>query len=214
MRTFLLQILPFLTSILIGTILFIIEEHHISHEGLSSLIMGIASGLFGIPIVFIFYQMASNYSERKIRKVIANHLIFEMNYIIIRFLKDLKGILDFAPELTKDNLYIFLIENKELEGKKLHFKKDHAQKFQKYKAQILQIAYSNPKLDVLSETVMHNILSIAKELGIISAELEAKNKNRETVIHASLETLVFEIDQWIEFCELEAVVSHHSFTFV
>jgi len=214
MRTFLLQILPFLTSIFIGIVLFIVEEWYVTHEGISNLILGVASGLLGIPIVFIVYQMANDYSEKKIKKVIAAHLIFEVNYVIIRLLKDLKNILNPDITLTKDSLYSFISENKDLEGKKLHLKEEYGQKFLKYKKQILEIIYSNPKLDDLSDTTLQNVLSVAKELGIIATELEAQNKNRESIIQDSVQALINDIDSWIEFCELEAVISHHSFSLV
>lgn len=212
MKTFLLKILPFLTSIFIGVVLFLIAEHQITDAEVSTLIIGVASGLCGIPIVFIFYQMASDYSERKIRKVVAEHIIFEMNYIIIQLLKDLKAILNFKKEFTKENLYSFLAENKDLQRKKLSFTKNHMHNFAIYKTQILQIVYSNSKLEVIPDIVVHTILSLAKEIGIVSKELEAKNNRRNHLISVSLENLINDIDNWIEFCELEAVTSHHTFT--
>ncbi|MDR2901952.1 MAG: hypothetical protein LBU87_02435 [Lactobacillales bacterium] len=214
MRTFLLQTLPFLISILVGVFFFFLEEYQISHTGVSDLIIGVASVLLSIPLVFIFYQMSSNYSRKKIKKVVTDHVIFEMNYVIVRLLKDLRLILGFKPELTKDNLYGFLLENRQVGKKNLHFKKEYVEKFSRYKKQILGIVYSSPGLDIMSDDAIQNILSIAKELGIIGIELEAKNKNRDPILRASVETLIDDIDRWIEFCELSAVVSHHSFSLV
>lgn len=212
MKTLYLQILPFIVCLFAGILIFFIEENILVNEGLSSLAMGIASGLIGIPLIFICYEIFKDFSQRRIRSAITNHLIFEINYVIIKLLKDLKKALNFKEEFTKDTLYRFLIENKDLKNRKLSFTLEQSKNFQKYKQKILKIVYSIDKLDLFPDDVIQNILSITKELGIISLEIGSRYKDSALVIQNSLENLIDNLDEWIEFCELDAIINHHSLT--
>ena len=213
MKTFLLRILPFLISLIVGICLFSVEEYLIQHEGVSTLLMGIASGLFGIPIIFIFYETITSFSRKHIQSVITKHIIFEMNYPLISLLKELSAMLNFKEKLSGKNIHTFLAENRDLEHKTPNFSRMTPKKFQQYKDKILKIMYHNSKMDVLPEKVIQTLLSAAEELGVIASELEEKKK-RAKIIKNSLEALIDDLEKWIEFCELDAIINHHTFTFL
>ena len=211
MKTLLLKTLPFLISITIGTILFICEEFLIQHEGVSALVMGIASTLFGIPIIFIFYETVTSFSKRHLKSVMTRHIIFEMNYPIVRLLRELAVIFGFKYRLSRQNLHGFLAENRDFSNKTPKFNANTPKKFQHYKDEILKIMQSNSRMDVLPDEIIQSLLSIAEDLGVIALELGEKKKRADIIRH-SLELMTSDLEKWIEFCELDAIINHHSFT--
>lgn len=215
MRNFLLRILPFIISFLAGVIIFIIAEFKIEHEGLNILIIGVASGLLGIPLVFICYEVVNRITSKSINSSMLEHLTFELNDVIIAIIDDMKNMLNFKEAITKENLAYFLTNVEELVKNK--HKKDidikYIKSFLDKKQQIIKLAYSGNNFEIFPQEQMKSILEISKVLGIIAKELESqKDALNQNMFRVSIITLSQRIEDWISFCEEDAIITHHSFS--
>lgn len=210
MKNLFLRLLPFLLSLLVGIVIFIIAEFHVNHVGFTSLVIGVASGLLSIPIIFICYEFVNNFTKKKINRAILEHVIYEVNDSIIMIILCLKRLINFEEKITKDNIAYFLVELKSKDPLEMSLDASIPKMLEKHKAVLLDLMYKGNAFNIIPNAQVENILNLTKLLGVISREVESAKNNK--ILKTSISALVDRIENWVLYCEEDAILNHHSFS--
>ena len=98
-----LSSLPFLISIVIGVCIYLFSTTAQINNDLKSLLINISSALLAIPIVFLFYDLISKFSKRKLQKEIFDYAKMTTDRSILSTLFQLIGILYFVGSSATAN---------------------------------------------------------------------------------------------------------------
>lgn len=222
MKAFFLKLLPYLISILAGAIIYVVAELHIDPEiGIYSLIIGIASGLLSIPLIFICYEGINRICSQNLRKTLFHHLSFEINAIIIDILKQLKTVVQFTEPLDNDNLERLLDFTADDIRPRIYLDAHSAEQLQKAKEQMFHVVQKEAQgqADILSDQEMENLLFIRKECGSVAREINhllSQSENDRDFHHlaSSIALLTQHISEWLDQCETQALVNHEHYRFL
>lgn len=210
-----LRLLPYFISIASGTIFYIAANKWIEDEGLNGLIVNIAAALLSIPLIFIFYEVISNMCTKNIKNSLFEHLCFEINYIIIDVIKNTRKMLNITDELNEDSLFLFLKKDKIFIKDNLVIQNELSKLFKSDKDKLLDLSYGQSSLEALSEPQINCLLSIAKNLGILSKEIEyIDTTGSRTLVEDNILELLSLLARWIDLCEDNAIINHHSFKLI
>lgn len=213
MKTLTLRLLPYAISFVIGLVLFVVAEFYIRHESLNGLVMSMAAALLSVPVMFICYELIKSNCERRLKDSLRSHLCFELNHHVIHVLSCIKRFVDIdAGEITADNLDNFVSISKNTIQQHLNTDKISIDEFSNTKNAIHSLMYNEGHANVLSDYEVHLVLSLAKQIGIVSSDLKRNDNNRKELVE-SVFTLLKLIGKWVELQEEEFTL-HRDFRFV
>lgn len=217
MRQIALKALPYAISILAGIVIYILTTLHIKEESLNALILGIASGLLSIPMVFLFYDVVNKKCSKNLKNSLFQHASFEINAILFQSLKNIKIILQYDQALDENNIDELLAMSKEDIAANLKLDLTVASDLDKARLELTNIVYKNSDLGSLSDAEFEKILAISKELNLISKELahqiDIKEKEQGVLVN-NISILLRLISEWFDLCEEEAVLNHQCFRLI
>lgn len=212
MKTFILRVTPYVITLIAGMVIYYYAEYVIEDEGMNGLLVGVASGLVSVPLVFICYEVVSEICNNRLKKTLLAHLVFEINYVIIDIIREMKDVLGYKPELSKDNINEFLDMDKKDIGKRLKIDPKDAEMLKTQKVHLSNILYKDSNMDVLPNEQIRTVLKIVKELGVAAKELEFYKKTKKrTVIDNAAYTLMQALGDWVDYVDEDAIFEHHSF---
>lgn len=211
MKTFLLKITPYIIALFAGVVVYLYAIE-LKDDNLNNLLINVAAGLVSVPLVFMCYEVINEICSRNIKKTLLEHLSFEVNYIIIDIIKNLKDILGISGRLDEKNLNDFLDTDEKTIKEKLKIDISLADSLKNYKQQLLNLIYKDSNMEVLPNDQIQNLLVIAKELGIISRELDHYNKTRnKEPIESATYNLMQSTGDWVNYCEQNSILQHSHF---
>lgn len=221
MQTFLLKLLPYLIALAVGAIIYVVTEVHLAHLPLYGLLVGVASGLLSIPLIFISYESIGRICSRKLRNTLFEHLSHELNGLIIDMLGELCKLLDNRTPLTPDTLDDLLESDEQTIAAQLRLDAIDTTSLQTLGDKILTTIqrHSHSTFDALNADEMHTLLSIRKEATMVAREVNhqrALEQGQQNLTHlaADVHLLFTHIAEWLEECEEEALANHRSFRFL
>lgn len=221
MQTFLLKILPYLIALVVGVIIYYVTELHLAHLPLYGLLVGVASGLLSIPLIFISYESIGRICTRKLRNTLFEHLSHELNGLIIDILGELRKLLGNQTPLTPDTLDDLLETDEQTITAQLQLDTIDTGNLQSLGDKILITIqrHSHGTFDALTAEEMHTLLSIRKETTTVAREVNHQRtleQGQQNFAHlaADVHLLFSHIAEWLEECEEEALSNHRSFRFL
>ena len=87
MKRIIIKILPYLSVIVIAIILFLIGIH--SNENVKNVLLGISGTFISIPLLFLFYEAITNYSNKKVNKEIFDYVKVQVDTILLSIISQL-----------------------------------------------------------------------------------------------------------------------------
>lgn len=221
MQNFLLRVLPYIISLCVGMAIYIVAELHMAHLQLYGLVVGVASGLLSIPLIFISYEAINKVCSQKLRNTLFEHLSFELNGLLLDLLSQLHLLLGGSGKLSASELDELLESNQESIAKRLCLSAANPDELNNVRDAILTSIqrHSHTSFEVLTPEEMHTLLSIRKEAGMVAREITRQRSlppTEQSDIHltADLVELIEHIGQWLESCEEEALANHRHFRFL
>lgn len=168
LKRILLKLAPYLASLL-AAILFYIIGLSTESENFKNLLINISSTFFAIPLIYLFYQIAKNYSESKLNKEIFDYAKLQVDTEILVLLNILyKIVYPLETQSSFDKINKFLsIDKKEI--KKILSKNEYLG-FQIFKSldineENLHEILKNPYiLEKLGNDEIISIISIIKNI--------------------------------------------------
>jgi hypothetical protein len=70
-KSHILKAIPFITSATVGVLLFYLSSEF--NDSLKELILNLSASFIAIPLIYLFYRLAKNFSERKLNKEIFDY---------------------------------------------------------------------------------------------------------------------------------------------
>jgi hypothetical protein len=122
---YLLKATPYLTSILVGLILYFIGLN--LSENIRGLFTSLSAAFFAIPLIYLFYQVAQNLSKKRLNKEIFDYAKMQVDREVLSIINQLNKIvyplkekdfsaelIDIFPSFEKDKLKEVLSNNEYL----------------------------------------------------------------------------------------------------
>lgn len=112
MQKFYLRILPYIISTIVGILIFI-GINYIENPDWKDLTLNISAGLISIPLIFIFYELIKELSEKKIKNKIRNYINFHTEkslFALLKYLYNWFFPLQKTPIIMDDNKIQRLID--------------------------------------------------------------------------------------------------------
>lgn len=214
MKTFFFKVLPFIIALLAGTVIFLISHNHIDDVDTNAMVLGVASGLISIPLVFIFYELFENMSMRVLKRSLMKHFSFNANSILLEMIMDIKTLLNDRTEFTKENLNAMLALSEGEIIEKIVLNENLVESLKK-SASSLQVLLQQPSIqEILSKEQVRHLLDMIKELGMLAREIELPEIKREREHAArSMRALNQAIEGWLETSEEDAIINHEHLRF-
>jgi hypothetical protein len=222
MKALILKLLPYLISIFGGAVIYVLAEIHLDQqEGIYALIIGMASGLLSIPLIFICYEGVNRVCSKNLRRTLLEHLSFEVNSIIIDILGDLKVIIRHRDPLCHETLERLLRMTAEEIEPRIVFVAKAAEGLEKAKDDLLTTVtkHTYGHSDLLSDQETETLLCIRRMSGTIAKEIRYQLELSETDKDAQhlasyIQELLGHISEWLDESENEAVLNHLHFCFL
>lgn len=221
MNTFLLKILPYGIALGVGAVIYVVTELHLAHLPLYGLLVGVASGLLSIPLIFISYEAIGKICSRKLRNTLFEHLSHEINGLMIDILGQLRTLVGDEGPLSPDHLDDLLETDEQTLAAQLRLDDIDTAELLRLRDEIMVSIqrHSHSSFEPLSAEEMHTVLSIRKEAGIVAREVEHQRQfphaQRDfSHLAADLHRLFGYIAEWLEECDEEALASHRNFRFL
>lgn len=219
MQTFLLKILPYAISLLGGAVIYLLSVTHFSHLDIHGLIVGIASGLLSIPLIFICYEGISKVASRRLHRTLFEHLSFDVNALIIELLQQVTALLGHRERLCARSLEALLQMPEEAIRAATQPDADVSRELRRIRDELLLLIQRHGQPEVLGAEEVHTLLTIRKEAGTIAREIThqlalPQDKRSNEHLAANMSLLLQAVASWLEQCETEALSSHRHFRFL
>lgn len=210
MRALLFRLLPYGIAMVAGAVVYALARAYVGDQGLHDLLVSVASGLFSVPFVFVGYEVVKAACDRRLNRSWATHLYFEFNEAVIGLLAAMRR-LGVFEEVNEDVLGALAELPKAELGRRLRPDPALAPAFAAGKSAINDIAHKAGHLEVLPPDDVRTILEIARQAGIVGAELRQPpaDGSRHGLL-ASLGTMLDLLDRWLD-SQGAALAAHHAF---
>ena len=200
-----LKILPFLTSILIGLIFYLIGIR--LESNVNSFLIGISSAFFAIPLIYLFYQVVYNFSHKKLNKAIIDYTKVQIDREVLSIINQSHKIIfsykekDFSPEGINKFLSLSKEEIKEIIAKNEYL---GFQIFKKWRASENNIENILKNPFILQKLEDEQIISIISMIQSLKS-LEDCFKINDLYIKTDKKTVLYKIVSSKEFNEEENI---------
>lgn len=219
MKKLFIQVLPFLVSLTMGMLIYLFGVDQIKDEGLSNLVVNVASGLVSIPLVFIFYDVINKITSRDLHNTLFESITFDINTVLVDFITMLEDMLGMSHDVSSKTLEDFFDMTSTEILRKLKINKEYASKFSDLKDQLNDIIHKPSAFEILSESQIRALLSISKEMSVLSKNIESESTNgkrnamRDRHIAQSVERISDALSVWVESGKKDALQNHAHFNF-
>lgn len=162
MRTILLRILPYGIAFAAGLIMYALAELY-TQGSFKDLMLGVASGLLSIPLVFIAYELVKAACTAKLNNALFSHLSLEAKRSVNDIAKDIMGMLPSDGENLRD----YVETDKREIKKRLNTNGLDREALLAHKNALDKLFMGNKNIDIIPQQHLHQILEISKQAGII-----------------------------------------------
>ena len=208
-RNLMLKSIPYVLSIVGGVVVYTASVDIIRDQNLNGLISNIAASLLAIPLIFVLYEYVNYKLSSNINSKMAESLIFDVNSIVLKVLKELRQALMPKSPLSWDMISKMLcMRAKEIRATIKITDKDIAL-LKAYKKDLNELSYKLVRTSILSDRQIQMVISITKQLAHLVNEWEYKRNTPQ--ISSYVENLLVAIDDWFDSCERESLQSHQQF---
>lgn len=209
-----LRLLPYLIALGAGGALYAATVLYIRDEGLSGLLVNVASGLLSVPIVFIGYEIVKAACDRRLNNALLAHVYFDLDAAVIELLSALRRLVD-VGELNAENLET--LSKMPRNALRRHVRPDVALApfFARAKASLAEVAHGRGAArDVLPNDELRLAMDMARQAGMVGVELSHPcAEGGDAGLLSALDDLLDRVDQWVEI-RGDALFTHHGFRFV
>ena len=204
-----LKSVPYVLSILGGVVVYAVSVDIIRDQNLNGLISNIAASLLAIPLIFVLYEYVNYRMSSNINSKMAESLVFDVNSIVLKVLKELRQILMPKAPLNWNMISKMLHMRAQEIRAAAKVKDDNMASLKSYKKDMNELSYKLVRSGILSERQIQMVISITKELAHVVNEWEYKGNTMQLAKY--IDSLLDAIDDWFDSCERESLQSHQQF---
>lgn len=218
MKKWLWKFVPYVVAVVGGIAIFVIAEDLIEGEGLTSLTMGIASGLVSIPLVFIFFNLVHTISDKRIKHEIIQETSDEINRVVYDIFLEIRLLIQDKAKLTTGRMDDILSLRAAEFKDKIKPSEANVVNFEKLGRKLLNIVFRLHIADVFSRDQIETLFMLSRDIGILSREIRRqahrpKSRQDKEEMAIDIETILDEIAAWIEKGKADALINDTVFTF-
>lgn len=219
-KYFLLRLLPYLISIIIGIsiLAFVKKTEHFEDETISDLLVNIASDLLSIPFVFICYEVVSKIINKDLDNTLFKSITFNINSAILNIVNDMRILIGYNDVIQSENLEDFLrLTQDDIVAKLLlkdELNKDTLNKLSQDKENLSNMLHKDSTIQVLNTQQIKNLLYMLREIDIIFNKLsmiigKTIDVKEKLSIANNFENIINSINNWLENFETDALIKYH-----
>ena len=208
-RHLMLKSVPYVLSIVGGVVVYAVSVDTIRDQNLNGLISNVAASLLAIPLIFVLYEYVNYKLSSNINDKMAESLIFDVNSVVLKVLKELRQVLTPRSPLGWNVISKMLhMHASEIRAAAKIADKDIAL-LKAYKKDLNELSYKLVRTCILSDRQIQMVISMTKQLAHVVNEWEYKGNTPQ--MSKYIESLLVAIDDWFDSCERESLQSHQQF---
>ena len=204
-----LKSLPYVLSMSAGIVVHAVSLSLIKDHNLHNLMNEIAGSLLAIPVVFVIYESVNYKMSRNVNREMAASLMFDVNAIVLKVLKELRIMLMPKSLLSWKMINKMLnMRAREIRAVAQVTDKNIAQ-IKAHKQALNDLSYKLVRIGILSERQIEMVIAMTKQMAHVVNEWEFKKNSAQ--LSKYVENLLESIDDWFDSCERESLQSHQQF---
>lgn len=209
LKNFLLKSIPYILSFVCGIALFFIGTIQIENQDWTDLIVGIASSLVAIPLIFLVYNYVDYRASAKVNQSLSTSLTFEINAYMLKLVLLLRKIMGVKEKLSWKAIQRMVTFTAPQIKKNLKITKNDLDTLHESKEELDDLVFRAVKSSVLAGDQVQTLATMVNELSRVINERKFRGDARVTAKY--LEELLSLMDDWFDSCERAALQNHQHF---
>jgi hypothetical protein len=209
LKEFLLKSVPYILSVFGGVVVYVMSVDLVHDANLNGLFSNVAASLLAIPLIFVLYDYINWKMSRELHDKMSESLIFDVNSIMLKVIKELRGILKPGQKLTWKLIEQMLRMRSSEIRKNAKIHAEDIATLNTHKKNLNELSYKLLRSGVLHDRQIQQVIAITKQLAHVVNEYEYIGGTPRLAKH--FESLLGAIDDWFDSLERESLTSHQQF---